>query len=187
MPQVPYWNDVPLVWDGIRIGSKGSFAPGIVEDVRVQRELKVDEKDGPGVDGATVTTQGRKLAKVAITLKLYNRRHLERLGYLLEALLPEGQAGKPFDMVHPILTMHRLKSLLPTGFTGPTRTGPGVYSFTIECLEFRAPKPGAAKVVTSTPKTSIPTTFPTKTPQTYGPLAPSPDFKLPEPPAALKP
>ena len=66
---VPHWHDKPRVWDALYITN--TVAPGIVDSIDVDRGYKMDEKDGQGVNGATLTFQGKKLGGVRIKMKLW--------------------------------------------------------------------------------------------------------------------
>ncbi len=150
-----HWHDRPIPWDALYI--TGHLAPGIVDDITVNREYKTDEKDGAGVNGASLTVQGVKLAKVSIKLKMWTRSHLQKIEQLIYSIFIKPKQTKkvtPFDFTHPILQMHGLRALQVVSVAGPTQpSDDGLQFVTLSCIEFAPPppKPKASQSATTTP------------------------------------
>jgi hypothetical protein len=160
MGSVVFWNDEPGAWDILFIASdRGPSlrAPGIVKECKVSRGIKLDEKSAPGANGATLTYQGKKLAKVEIKLLLWTENDVVSLERMIADLFPNDAKGapKPRDFVNARLALHGLKSLYVEELEGPE--GPdekGMVTVTLKCTQF-APTPKAAKAATTTPKSSL--------------------------------
>jgi len=156
-----HWDDKPIAWDALYIS--GHVAPGMVEDVGVDRGYKVDEKDGAGVDDATSTVQGRKLPRVSIKLKLWTRRHLQLADALIYSIYIKPKLTKtvkPFDFSHPILEIHGLRALLVESTSGPTKPSDDGFSYlTLQCKAFSPPPPKPVSA-TTTPKATTSAALP---------------------------
>lgn len=168
----PFWNKEPEAWDILFVARDRATpmrAPGIVKECKVQRGIKLDEKSAPGANGATLTYQGKKLAKVEIKLTIWTEQDLIGLELLIAELMPGTAKGapKPRDFISPRLAIHGLKSLYVEEIEGPE--GPddkGIASVTLKCIQF-APTPKAAKAVTATPKTGAASTATTYSKQVF--------------------
>lgn len=156
-----HWDDKPIPWDALYIS--GYVAPGMVDDIAVDRGYKIDEKDGAGVDDATSTVQGRKLPKVSIRLRLWTRRHIQLADALIYSIYTKPKITKqvkPFDFSHPILEMHGLRALLVEGTSGPTKPDKdGFSSLTLQCKAFTV-QPAKPVSATSTPKATTTASLP---------------------------
>lgn len=149
-----HWNEDETSWDGIVVGDRGIYAPGIVESIDISRQAKVDTRTGPGVNGATLTFQGRELAKVSIGMKMWTVRHWERFRLFVAAFELGQNATKllPRDFLHPALAVRGLRALVVTGLNGPSMPdAQDMVRYTIEALQY-APPP--KKNVTNTPAKS---------------------------------
>lgn len=157
-----HWDDKPIPWDALYI--TGHIAPGIVDDISIDRGFKVDEKGGAGVNGATLTVQGLNLAAITIKLKLWTRRHVQMADQLVYSIFlrpKQTNTVKPFDFGHPLLETHGLRSLLVVDVSGPTKpTDDGFQFLTLKCKEFLQPPPKPKTSATTTPKAADTTTFP---------------------------
>jgi hypothetical protein len=151
--RTPWIGDRPIEWDALRLkyNAEGEPAPGVAT-VEVDRSYKADEKDPNGANGATITLGGEKLAKVSITLTLWNERHFRRMDAFLDALFPGGTAkATPFDVAHPVLTHHRLKSLIFLSYSGPKNVGDDIFEIHLEAKEFKPPPPTPPASAINTP------------------------------------
>lgn len=163
--------------DVLRIGH--GFAPGIVtKGPTVKRAHDVQKDKGGGTSSKKLTTNGEKFAEVDIELTVYEgdpdehdlalgsashiENEIDRFWFLIGSLFPDGVPVDPFDVSHPILTLHRIKSILFESFTGPTPTGEvGVWTYTLKGTAFRPPLP-KPKPASSTPTSSKPVDVNTK-------------------------
>lgn len=148
----PHWHERPIVWDRLDLATG---TPGMVVDVKVDRGYKVDEKGGSGVDGGSLTLNGKKLAIVTIKLKLWTSTHLEKCNEFLAAMFKKKKQHEPMDVNHPILSLHNLRSILFFDVSGPTFPDQdGVMYLTITGKEFAPPPPKPKASATRTPTQS---------------------------------
>lgn len=96
----------PSIWDKVFFASVPT--PGVAE-VDAKRERKVDEKDAPGSDGATVTIHGVKPADITIKLLIWTPDQKKAMDELL-----------PLIMTPPYKTVTTSKTLHPIGPTSVT-------------------------------------------------------------------
>lgn len=159
-----HWDDKPIPWDALYIS--GHVAPGMVDDINVDRGYKVDEKTGNGIDGATATIQGREVARVNIKLKMWTRRHLNLVDALVYSIYTKPRLTKqvkPFDFSHPLLEMHGLRALIVENTSGPTKPDHDGFSYlSLACKEF-TPQPAKPVSATTTPKATTSAALPTWT------------------------
>lgn len=71
------------VWDVVYLG--GVAMPGLAK-VEVQQGRKIDDKGGPGRNGARLIDKGAEAAKVTITLRVWTAAQLAGLGRSLPSL-----------------------------------------------------------------------------------------------------
>lgn len=161
VPAIVNPNDGPGLWDILIVN--GVVSPGIVELDGFDLEPKWDEKDGPGIEGASNTYRGNKLSKGTIKLRI--GMSPDASGLTIEqqwAALPgwldqwkfdptKGQ-GEAAEVVHPLLLAGDppITSLVAESIGKPQRArdGDSLYTITIKATEFRPP---AKKNATSTP------------------------------------
>lgn len=132
-------------WDKVLIGvpydqSKGEqpYTPGICT-VEVMKGRGVDKKKSAGKDGTTVTFQGIENADVRIDVMIWTPEQLRQFVSLWSLLCPKlgKSAPNPYDVQHPTLTLHDVKSLQFIRGSGPV-PGPIAKSriFTMYAVEF---------------------------------------------------
>jgi hypothetical protein len=150
---VPFPWDAPRLWDSFTIA--GALAPGIVIKFDPDVDFKADEKNAQGNAGAFITIAGRKLQSFSVKLKLWTRKHNERVP-AFKALLTTGDlAGKPFDCTHPVLVEAGVRSIVILSIKGPGMPDADGYRYIdLDLREFVA-KPKA--VGTSTAKSATAT------------------------------
>ena len=73
-------------WDALVIA--GKRAPGLVRIEGKGRAARMDRKNAPGADGATLTHNGSEPAEIDVTLVLWTQAHLDGLEALLRVLTP---------------------------------------------------------------------------------------------------
>ncbi len=171
----PYWDDQDE--DGVDDGDlcywAGGPMPGIAE-VKTKTGYRVDQKDGQGTNGATLTVHGAKLGTATITLRMWKQSHRESCNKLLEALRPpqSKKPATPFDFDHPELDRAGLRSMFVESIDGPTRADTGIYTLVLNCIEFRSPPAKPKGSATSTPNSAH---------QADHPNAPNPNERTPAP------
>lgn len=160
------------VWDKVYIGAPiaNPYTPGICE-VQVDKNRSYDVKKSSGSDGATVTFNGVEIASVTINVTIWTPEQFKALKALWAFLFPPVQKTKatgkkanqkgnqggtfdnkasPFDVTHPELQMHNIRTLMFIGGSGPVPGNPiRARVFTMRAIEYL--RPGAKTVVTNTP------------------------------------
>lgn len=155
----PTYADSP--WDKVFVavpyqGIEQPYTPGQAE-VSVQKSRDVDKKKAAGNDGARLTVHGLEPAVVEIRLLIWTPDQLAWLAKIWPVLFPGPQkvasipnnarpvtpkqnVATPFDVQHPVLDLHGVRSLIFVGGSGPD-PGPVPRSrlFTMRALEFLAP------------------------------------------------
>ncbi len=178
---VPFWGDAPDSWESVIVA--GWRLPGVCAiDGKVRR--RHDKKSTAGTNGSTVTYIGDDQAEFTVTVRLWTAEQLSAyaklVGYLRSMVLSSTEASRlsiskaetlidnrqksltlyskfpiaPVDVVHPVLSLHGIKSahVLEYGFPKPKGdAAQGVYEASIRFLEY---VPGAKGGV-STPKQSV--------------------------------
>ena len=155
---LPWWDSTPnaptqldgTAWDYITIGNME--LPGVLEDLpKAEPGRKVDKKNGPGIDGATLTWHGYEPPEVTIKLLLWTEDHWAEWQRILPVLLP--RPGKPpatpFAIDHPMLAAYGITEVAILKTPTLEKSGrPGVMRATIVAQQWVKPK----KTGTSTPK-----------------------------------
>lgn len=139
-----FWNDDALNQDTLLISTKTGadlVAPGIVDDLDIDNDIKIDERDAAGQNGATLGFNGQKLMRVTVKLRMWNALHASRIGPFLKALTPSTKGAAPTsnDFVHPLLALWGVSSMLFLGAKGPTKPVKEISYLTIKLIEFAPP------------------------------------------------
>lgn len=141
--------------------------PGIAE-VQCNKQRSVDRKKAAGRDGARLTLHGIEPGTGEIRLTIWTPEQLKALNELWPILFPFTGKGdpSPFDVQHPILSQHDVKSIQIVGGEGPyPGQKQGARVFTIRYIEFR---PQSKKKATKTPVASKGSTLDVPTRPTPG-------------------
>lgn len=178
---VPFWGDAPESWETVVVA--GYSLPGICSlDGKVTR--RHDKKKSPGVNGATLTYISDDQAAFTVTVRMWTPEHLATyekvIGFIRNMVLASSEAKKntlsqsekiidkrqkernqyskfpiaPVDIVHPVLTLHRIKAAHVIEYGFPKAKGDpaeGIYEATIHFLEY---VPGSKGSVV-TPKSAL--------------------------------
>jgi hypothetical protein len=141
----------PQVWDAIEIG--GVEAPGVCKLGTVKREYEWDVKKGKGSAGATITFVGRPPVKFSVTFYLWTVDHFTEWDDFRPLLkyTPTKKAVQAIDIWHPALADIECNSVVCEGIGAIEHDGDGLYSCSVDFLEYWPP-PKASAV--STPSTS---------------------------------
>ena len=142
-------------WDVITLG--GQLSPGVCEVSEFKRAHEWDQKKGKGTLGATATYVGRPLAKGSIKFKLWTSLHFQQWDLFRQLFQydPTKQNVTGVGIYHPSLADIGITSVVCESIGNIVHEGDGLYSVTVELLEY-APPPKASAV--STPTTSKTTT-----------------------------
>ena len=140
----------PSAWDRMVIGD--DELPGIVR-ITGGRRSKLDVKNSPGTDAATLTSLGREPAEIHVLLRMWTPAQLQSWQRIVKILHPGmGKGiGVPWDVDHPALHLLGIHSLILVD-VGVTQPGgePGVTETHLRFLEFAPP----VQVGTKTPVSS---------------------------------
>lgn len=146
--------------------------PGVCR-VRVKKYRDVDKKKQAGTDGARVTIHGVEPSSVEIEITIWTPEQLRRLADLWAVLFPKATKGSPqaFDVMHPMFTIHDIRSLQFVEGEGPIIDQQRKGTFTMRAIEYRPP---SSKKASKTETQSIgslldPTTTNHPTPSNTGP------------------
>lgn len=157
---MPFANPylVPEDWDTLLLGGKET--PGVAEVSGADRPYKIDEKDGPGTEGAILTYRGKRLAKFTVKLKFWlvtggDDDQLDEWDRFRPTL--EQAANKKgvtaLDVVHPALNDLGIKSVICDKIGQLVNEGKGLWSVTLSFIEYAPPKKGNATKTPSSSKT----------------------------------
>lgn len=145
----------PQGYDNVKIG--GIFNPGIIAKGGItgfKREQTWDVKTGKGVKGATETLTALPPAKGSIKFLLWTAFHFEAWDDIFRATFkydPTKKTKQAVDIDHPALAKLDIFSVVTESIGVETPEGDGLWSITVELLEFLPPPP---KTITSTPSGS---------------------------------
>lgn len=144
----------PQAWDVLQVGQ--SMSPGVAIVGEVKRAAEWDVKKGKGTYGAFVTYVGRPPGKASVKFLLWLPRHFTEWETFRPLLKydPTKKAVQAVDVFHPAWSDIDFKSVVVESVGSIVHEGKGLYSITVEFLEyFPPPKRSAA----STPTRSDPT------------------------------
>lgn len=146
--------DSPDAWDVIKIGQQTS--PGLCKVSDFASKHEWDVKKGKGTLGATITFVGRPPAKGSIKFKLWTPQHFVQWGTFVDSFKydPTKKAVQAIDIYHPALSFIDLNSVVCEGIGLPVHEGSGLYTITVELLEY-FPPPKASAI--GTPSGSVST------------------------------
>jgi hypothetical protein len=151
--------DNPQSWDVIQIGQ--STSPGVCIVRECKRPFEFEVKKGKGSFGATVTFVGRPPAKVSIEFLLWEALHFTHWDNFRPLLKydPTKKAVQAVDVYHPSFDDIDFRSVVVESIGSIVHKGKGLYSITVEVLEyFPAPKVSAVSTPTMSQQTQPDTT-----------------------------
>jgi hypothetical protein len=140
---------------------QGVRSPGVIPKGGItghDRENKWDVKEGKGTKGATTTYVGQPPVKFSVKFNLWTVQHFADL----EKFLPVVRFDPTKDpslsarsIYHPWLAPQDIVSVVTTKIGGIVHEGEGLYSVTIEFLEYKpAPKTNATATPAATKYTT---------------------------------
>lgn len=111
----------------------------------------------------TPTTNGEDPVDVSIVLEFwddpgdptYSEQVAASVPMFLDSLFPDGKPPTPHDCIHPVLSLHKIRSLFFLEWDGPKSIGTSHWQIALKACNF---KPPTKKVATYTPHSSTPTT-----------------------------
>ena len=134
----------PELWATATIA--GRDTPGVCTVTGIDREAKLDEKDGPGASGAITTFRGTKLMEPVLKLRLFEEEHYDAYMELLAYLTPLQAKGTAVDFWHGSAEALSIRSVSIVSLGTPvnTKEGDALFEATIKLKEWRpAPKANA--------------------------------------------
>ena len=148
---IPFWGTNSALWDYCAIGPFPEN-PGIVSKIEINRSVKWDKKDGPGVNLCYTTYQGDSPAELSIELVIWQASQLDlaqkMIAFLFAKSLVKTKPRSPITIVHPVVAMHGLSLFVVDSVKGPTLPSrDGMSHITIELTQWGNP-PKAPVTVT---------------------------------------
>ncbi len=131
---------IPAIYEKLVVA--GELSPGVCDVTGFARSWDWDVKKAKGASGSSATLQGEPLAKGKVEFLLWLPEHFDSWNAFRE-LLVRGQQQKKIealDVLHPVLTDLGIFSLVVEEIGQVTRKGRGLYSITVQFLEYRPPK-----------------------------------------------
>jgi hypothetical protein len=171
-----FGDSIVSIWD--RFVVAGRALPGVAT-VEGSKSCKLDQRNAPGTDGATLTHMGNESSPVTVRLRIWTADQYEAWKSRREELMAStGKARpKPVMVYHPALADLGIKSLYVKE-VGFLRTQPGgLGEVIIKFLEFLPP----SKAGVSTPKAAINTSVPNAFGSGAPPAGKPPSAKVPGP------
>ncbi len=138
-------------WDVLRVGQATS--PGIAIVGEVKRKHEWDTKKGKGTYGATTTFVGRPPAQASAKFLLWLPVHFTQWDTFRTSLKydPTKKAVQAVDVFHPAWADVDFKSVVIESIGSIVHEGKGLYSITVDFLEYF---PASKRSGVSTPTTS---------------------------------
>jgi hypothetical protein len=137
-----YLVDVDSPWSYVYVGipSTQPYTPGKAT-VHVRKARDIDKKKAAGQDGAHVAIHGVDLWVGEIELLIWTPEQYRALLSLWPILFPVAYKGAPpaYDIQHPLLALHNIKSAQFIGGEGPELDAQGRGQFRMTAIEFLKP------------------------------------------------
>lgn len=142
-------------YDKVEIG--GEECPGIIDPKGLsgfKRETEWDVKKGKGTKGGSMTLSQLPPAKGSIKFLLWREEHFTQWDESFRGKFkydPTKKSVNAVDIFHPSLAKNNINSVVCESIGPETNEGLGLYSITVDLLEYLPPPPKAA---TGTPSGS---------------------------------
>ncbi len=151
MPAINNPIDDPQSWDTVTMA--GIVCPGICKIGEFKTKREWDIKKGKGVFGATITFIGRPPSTGSITFYLWTSDHFNQWATFRDLFKfdPTKKDVKAIDIYHPSLVDIDMTSFVCEGIGAVKHEGQGLYSITVDLLEYF---PAAKKSAIGTPSGS---------------------------------
>jgi hypothetical protein len=140
----------------------GAKTPGRATIVGAGTPRSWDVRQGYGYSGAIVVYTGDGLAKFDIVVDLWEKEHFAdwiRFAKIALEKSPLGTKPKALDIQHPLINLPPLSitSVVVEDVTQFEQDEEGLWTCTIKCLQYRAPKPALGKPNAAIPNAAKPT------------------------------
>lgn len=134
----------------------GVVSPGLAIVKGFDRAYDWDIKKGKGALGATVTFTGRAPAEGSITFQLWTESQFTEWATFVALISVDATKKAPtaLDIYHPALAEVGVKSVVIKKIGARVHEGKGLYSYTIDMIEYFPPPKKAAVGTPSGSKTS---------------------------------
>ena len=139
----------------------GAKSPGRATIVGAGSPRDWDKRKGYGFSGAFVIYTGDNLAKFKVQIDLWTPDQFAEWAKFAKLCLvkpPTGTKPKAMDIQHPLLSMDPIKitSVVVEDCSQFTEDDDGLWSCTIDFLQYRAPMPALGKPLASIPSVKKP-------------------------------
>jgi hypothetical protein len=144
----------PQVWDYVTVADHNS--PGVCQVSGFRRDFEWDIKKGKGALGATISFVQRPPAKGTIKFLLWTADHFTQWDTFRPLLKydPTKKSVQAIDLYHPSLADIDLSSVVTESIGAIVHEGQGLYSISVDFLEYFPPP---KKSATGTPSGSAST------------------------------
>jgi hypothetical protein len=118
-----------------------------------KRETGWDKKKGKGTQGATLTLTSQPPCEGSITLQLFTKDDFDNWDVFVLSILSipaAKQKAQGLSVYHPQFASLGLIAVVVKSYTGPEHQGKGLYTATIELIEWNQPPP--VSIVSTPPK-----------------------------------
>jgi hypothetical protein len=152
MSSTPFGVDEPDAWQ-LTIGQRAIPQETLVMSLRgLKTGKKLDIKEATGADGASITKQGRKLARFNIVLTTANREGFAEMMRILDLC---DNSDDAIPVSHPMLTRAKVSAMIVEDIDWPDSDDVSKPVATLSCVQF-APKRKSAKSVTKAVTSTLP-------------------------------
>lgn len=128
----------PDAWDKLVIGGV-EFRGGFEFDGELLKR-KLDRRHSAGRDGARVRDRGYDLAKIKLSLSLWEPEHFSDLEALTRLLFPRDAdvtRRAAYACAHPALALAGISEVYGEAAGALKQTSPGLWSVTLDLVEYR--------------------------------------------------
>lgn len=144
----------PDVWDDMVVGTM--VCPGICKIGDLKRKNTWDVKKGKGTLGATITFVGREPVSFPVVFYLWTEAHFTAWDAFIKQFEfdPTKKKVTAIGVFHPALASININSVVIESIGAVKNEGKGLYSITVEFLEYFPPPKKAASGTPSGTKNS---------------------------------
>lgn len=142
-------------WDIFKVAGKA--LPGVAS-VEGEKRYKIDKREAPGTDGATLTNLGLDTTEVTVRVRMWTADQFTRWCDNVVPLLQPGKPGtkpKALRVFHPALAAAGISSLYPMSVGLPVVRSE-IAEVVIKFVQFLPPNKSGVKTVKAAIDTSIP-------------------------------
>lgn len=143
---------IPSLWEFILIA--GVRSPGLAEVSGADRTYDWDTKTAPGTEGATSTYKGKGPVTFTVKFTFWEEEQIDQWNRFAPLLKYEAVKSvvKPVDIIHPALAQNGIGAAVTKKIGQLAHDGLGLWTVSVEFLEYFPPKKKNATQTPSGPK-----------------------------------